>query len=100
MEKKYNQIDLIKHIASIVPDTIERTTYKVNTFFDLLKHELFRGNRIEFRGLGAFFLKKMPGYLGRNPKTGESIDVPKKTKISFRMSTNIKRKGIKCRQQA
>lgn len=94
MKKKYNQINLIESIIPIVPDTVARTTYKVNTFFKILVKELMLGNRIEFRGLGVFSVRKYPEYIGRNPKTGETIKVPSKKKICFKMSNKIKKIGI------
>jgi integration host factor subunit beta len=95
MNNKYNQIDLIDFVQSWSVDTHERTLHKIKTFFALIADELIKGNRIEFRGLGTFTLKQLPGYLGRNPKTGERIQIEPKRKISFKMSRLIKNTGKK-----
>ena len=95
MDNKYKQIDLIEFMKTWSPDSEERTTHKVRTFFALIVNELIKGNRIEFRGLGTFALKQLPGYIGRNPKTGERIRIAPKKKISFKMSRLIKNNGKK-----
>lgn len=50
----------------------------VNTMFDSMRQSLCRGDRIEIRGLGSFSVRQRRARQGRNPKTGESVAVPKK----------------------
>ena len=51
----------------------------VDLFFDQMTGALEKGDRVEIRGLCSFYVKKYKSYLGRNPKTGETVDVkPKK----------------------
>lgn len=47
----------------------------VNTIFDSMTTALSQGNRIEIRGFGSFEVRVRQPRLGRNPKTGESVDV-------------------------
>ena len=59
---------------------------------ELLDHMIFclaQGERIEIRGFGTFNHRRVDGRLGRNPKTGEVVSVPPKTKIMFKCSKNI-----------
>ncbi len=54
----------------------------VNLFFENIKSALKNGERVEIRGFGVFYLKSYGSYLGRNPKTGESVMVaPKRLPI-------------------
>ena len=49
----------------------------------------WNNNRIEIRGFGSFFPKTYNSYNGRNPKTGETILVPKKILPIFRPSKDL-----------
>ena len=54
---------------------------------------LKNGRKIELRGFGTFFVKKIKeNYSARNPKTGELIYVPEKNKVRFKASKNLKKK--------
>ena len=48
----------------------------VKTMLDAMAHTLASGNRIEIRGFGSFGLNYRPPRTGRNPKTGEKVQVP------------------------
>ncbi len=50
----------------------------VNLFFRTITEALVTEGRVEIRGFGAFTVRKYRSYAGRNPKTGESIQVPEK----------------------
>jgi integration host factor subunit beta len=51
----------------------------VNLFFDQMVAALENGDRVEIRGLCSFYVKEHEGYTGRNPKTGETVEIaPKK----------------------
>ncbi len=47
----------------------------VNTIFDSMTTALSQGDRIEIRGFGSFEVRVRQPRVGRNPKTGESVDV-------------------------
>lgn len=47
----------------------------VNTIFDSMTNALSQGDRIEIRGFGSFEVRVRQPRLGRNPKTGDSVDV-------------------------
>jgi integration host factor subunit beta len=63
-----------------------RAELVVETIFDCLKAALQRGERIEIRGLGSFHVRRYKGYKGRNPKTGEAIQVKPKLLPYFKAS--------------
>ncbi|WP_319824486.1 integration host factor subunit beta [Thalassovita sp.] len=50
----------------------------VNTVFEEITDAMARGDRVELRGFGAFSVKKRDARVGRNPRTGESVEVEEK----------------------
>lgn len=50
----------------------------VSTFFETITHALERGQRVELRGFGAFSVKRRDARTGRNPRTGETVEVGEK----------------------
>ena len=71
--------ELIQKIADDNPHLYQRDVERiVNTVFDEITGAMSRGDRVELRGFGAFSVKKRDSRLGRNPRTGESVDVDEK----------------------
>ena len=65
----------------------------VKIFFKCVKVALKDKRKVEIRGFGSFFIKRIKEkHSARNPKTGELIYVPKKNKIRFKMSKNLRKK--------
>lgn len=62
----------------------------VNIFFNSIAEGLVLEGRAELRGLGSFKVKEYGGYVGRNPKTGESIRVPPKRMPFFKVGRELK----------
>ena len=62
----------------------------VNTFFDSIKESLVNGDRVEVRGFGSFKVKEYKGYSGRNPKTGEVVEVKSKKLPVFKVGKELK----------
>ena len=50
----------------------------VNTVFESIVETLKTGEKIELRGFGSFRIRQRDSRMGRNPKTGEKVDVPAK----------------------
>ena len=71
----------------------------IDTVLDKISDELSKGNRIEIRGFGSLHVKKTDAKEGRNPKTGETVKVPKKHKICYRAGKTLKQELIKCFDQ-
>lgn len=71
--------ELIAKIAEENPHLFQRDVEKiVNTIFDEITEALASGDRVELRGFGAFSVKKRDARIGRNPRTGEAVDVDEK----------------------
>ncbi|MBS0474820.1 MAG: integration host factor subunit beta [Proteobacteria bacterium] len=56
----------------------------VNVFFDEITQRLAKGGRVELRGFGSFSTRQRDARKGRNPRTGESVDVPGKSVPYFK----------------
>ena len=63
----------------------------VNLFFDSIKDALKTGDRVEIRGFGSFNIKEYEGYNGRNPKTGDRVEVKPKRLPVFRPGRELRR---------
>ena len=62
----------------------------VTLVFDSLEQALMRGGRIEIRGFGTFEVRHYDGYLGRNPRTGETTHVKPKRLPFFKVGTDLR----------
>lgn len=77
--------ELIQIIADENPHLYQRDVERiVNTIFDEITNAMARGDRVELRGFGAFSVKKRDARVGRNPRTGESVQVEEKYVPFFR----------------
>ena len=90
MQGVMNKSELIDKLAT-------RTRYKpilidkmVRIFFDRIKVALITGDKVEIRGFGSFTMKKYRGYTGRNPKTGEKVEVKQKQLPVFRTGKDLR----------
>jgi integration host factor beta subunit len=70
--------------------TLKQTEIVIETVFDSIKEALKRGEKIEIRGFGNFRLKERRARKARNPKTGESVDVPEKMAVRFKAGKELK----------
>lgn len=62
----------------------------VATLFDEITEALARGERVELRGFGAFSVKKRDARTGRNPRTGEAVEVPEKFVPFFKTGKDLR----------
>ncbi|MGY6632724.1 MAG: integration host factor subunit beta [Alkalilacustris sp.] len=77
--------ELIQKIAEENTHLYQRDVEKiVNTVFDEIIEAMARGERVELRGFGAFSIKVRDARLGRNPRTGESVQVDRKAVPFFK----------------
>ena len=85
------------------PDLIKKLKFKhpklnkpqlesiIDTFFQTIEDSLKEKKSVFLRGFGTFFVKEIKQkYSARNPKTGELIYVPKKNKVRFKASKQLK----------
>jgi integration host factor subunit beta len=62
----------------------------VDLFFKRISDALAEGDRVEIRGLCSFFIREYHFYKGRNPKTGEPVNVPRKKLPFFKCGKELK----------
>jgi integration host factor subunit beta len=71
--------ELIQRLAERNPHLYQRDVERiVSTIFDEITAALSRGDRVELRGFGAFSVKRREARQGRNPRTGDSVNVGEK----------------------
>lgn len=85
-----NRSELIKALAEDADISLEDATSVVGIFFDSIKEALLAGDRMEIRGFGSFKVKDYGSYAGRNPRTGESVDVTPKRLPFFRVGKELR----------
>lgn len=85
-----NKSGLIEKVAEQAGITKKRAEDAVNLIFDSMFDAMVRGERIEIRGLGSFVVKSYGAYVGRNPRTGQSIQVRPKKLPFFKVGKDLK----------
>ena len=83
--------ELVQQIAEDYPDLYQRDVERiVSTVFEEITEALARGDRVELRGFGAFSVKIRDARIGRNPRTGEAVEVPEKTVPFFKAGKELR----------
>jgi integration host factor subunit beta len=82
--------ELIDALAQRSSLTKARAELVVNCVFDAMTEALQRGEGIEIRGFGSFTVRPYKPYSGRNPRTGEPVEVPAKRLPFFKVGKELK----------
>jgi len=83
--------ELVQRIAELNPHLYQRDVERiVTTIFDEISSALARGDRVELRGFGAFSVKQRDARLGRNPRTGEAVQVDAKGVPFFKTGKQLR----------
>lgn len=82
--------DLIEEVSRVVEMTRKDSEVIVESIFDSIVRALRGGDKIEIRGFGSFRTRERQARIGRNPKTGERVDVPAKRIPFFKPSKELK----------
>lgn len=82
--------ELVDEVARVVQLTKKQAETIVNIIFDSIVDSLRTGQKIELRGFGSFRLRSRKSRTGRNPKTGEKVDVPSKKIPYFKPGKELK----------
>lgn len=81
--------DLIEQMAGANLNKAEATR-AVDAMVTGIKQALKKGDKVIIHGLGVFTVHKRAARKGRNPKTGESVDIPAKKTVKFKPATALK----------
>ncbi len=82
--------DLIDEVSKLAELTRKDSEVIVETIFDSIVRSLRVGDKIEIRGFGSFRTRQRKPRVGRNPKTGERVEVPAKKIPFFKPSKELK----------
>lgn len=82
---------LIDRLATRFPQlTVADTDASVSVILHAITQSLASGERAEIRGFGAFSVNQKPPRVGRNPKTGERVEVPAKASPHFKPGLELR----------
>ena len=83
--------ELILKLAERNPHLYHRDVERIVTaIFDEITQALARGDRVELRGFGAFSVKHRDSRVGRNPRTGASVEVSEKAVPYFKTGKQLR----------
>ena len=86
--------DLSKHLMEQLQLSKKDADLMVNAFLQSVVAALHRGEGVELRGFGSFRLRDRQGRQGRNPRSGQSIAVPPKRVVYFKLGKELRNKLI------
>ncbi|MBK7022928.1 MAG: integration host factor subunit beta [Sulfuritalea sp.] len=83
--------ELIARLAERFPQLVAKDAdFAVKMILDALTSALVKGDRIEIRGFGSFALNYRPPRIGRNPKSGDKVQVPAKHVPHFKAGKELR----------
>ena len=83
--------ELVQRVASQNPHLYQRDVENiVNAIFGEIVAALARGDRVELRGFGAFSVKRRDARVGRNPRTGDAVQVSEKAVPFFKTGKQLR----------
>ena len=82
--------ELVEEVSRVSELTKKHSEVIVETVFKSIIDALHRGEKIELRGFGSFRLRQREPRKGRNPKTGDRVDVPPKRVPYFKPGKELK----------
>lgn len=89
-KRRMTKADLIEEVSRLAELTRKDSEVIVETIFDSIVRSLRVGDKIEIRGFGSFRTRQRNPRVGRNPKTGDRVDVPAKKIPFFKPSKELK----------
>ena len=78
------KLDIINEVVNKTGITKTKAELAVETVFESMKRSLAKGDRIELRGFGVFNVRPRKTGIGRNPRTGEEVNIPPGKAVRFK----------------
>ena len=78
------KLDIVNEVVNRTGITKTKAEVAVETVFEAMKTALEQGDRIELRGFGVFNVKPRKTGVGRNPRTGEEVNIPPGKAVRFK----------------
>ncbi|NOX26019.1 MAG: integration host factor subunit beta [Deltaproteobacteria bacterium] len=85
-----NKSELVDSISHELKLSLRESSSIMDTIINAMTESLADGDNIEIRGFGSFTVKKYESYCGRNPKTGQKINVSPKKLPFFKVGKELK----------
>ena len=85
-----NRADLVNHVADIASLPKAATGKAVDAVFEAIRDAMVRGEEFTQVGFGSFSVTERPAREGRNPKTGETIQIPAGKVLKFKAGKVLK----------
>lgn len=85
-----NKVDIINRLAEEAKLNQKVAKIAVDTIVESMKEAIIKGERVEIRGFGSFTMRNYKAYKGRNPKTGEIVDVKPKRLPYFKVGKELR----------
>jgi len=82
--------DLVEEVSKVTELTRKDSEVIVDTLFESVIKALRTGDKLEVRGFGSFRVRQRNARVGRNPKTGDKVEVPAKKVPYFKPSKELK----------
>ncbi|HEK85981.1 MAG: HU family DNA-binding protein [Candidatus Saccharicenans sp.] len=82
--------DLVEIVSKELNISKQEAELGVNLFFESIKEAILKGEEIEIRGFGSFRFRQRAPRSGRNPRTGQLVEVPPKKVLYFKPSKLLK----------
>src|SRR5204863_6771911 len=89
-QKNMTKADLVEEVARVTELTRKDSEVIVDTLFESVMKALKTGDQLAVRGFGSFRVRQRNARVGRNPKTGEKVEVPAKRVPYFKPSKELK----------
>ena len=83
-EARVIKLDIVNAVVNRTGITRTKAEQAVETVFEAMKNALGRGQRIELRRFGVFNVRPRKTGIGRNPKTGEEVNIPPGKAVRFK----------------
>lgn len=89
-----NKTELINEVAEKTGFTKKDVTHVIDSVFDVIQESLGRGENVQLVGFGNFEIRERAARRGRNPQTGEVIEIAASRVPAFKAGKNL-REGIR-----
>lgn len=84
--------ELLSQLSEKHEDVSKKTVAElVGDVFSLMVSSLKKGEKVSWPGFGSFRIKERTARKGRNPKTGEELEIPASKSIKFKISSGLKK---------
>lgn len=85
------KIDIVQNISDKLGTSKKDTTRIVESVFEIIKERLSKGNTVKISGFGNFLVKSKKARRGRNPQTGDEMEISARKVLTFKSSQVLRK---------